>query len=108
MAEEAKIIEIKTTADSRDLAEKITKGLLEARLCACVATYPNVVSNYWWKEKLEKATEYGLVITTLDSKYELVEKFILENHTYETPEIIAVYIAQSSPGYFAWVKEVLR
>jgi len=34
-----------------------------------------------------------------------VEKIIVENHSYEIPEIIQIPIVQGLPAYLAWIDE---
>ena len=60
-----------------------------------------------WEGKVQKEGEHLLLIKTLPDKYAAVEKFILERHSYETPEIIALPVNKASSGYLSWLENIL-
>ena len=98
-----------TTCGSAAVARKIARALVERRLAACVnvATAP-VESIYRWKDKIERAKEYVLLIKTTLGRFGAVERAIREAHSYEVPEIIAVPIARGSREYLRWLGENVR
>lgn len=96
-----------TTAPTTDEAESLANGLVESRLAACVQILPKMTSIYSWEGKIEKAEEHLLLIKTLSEKYEAVEKFILDHHSYDTPEIVAIESEKVSAGYLKWLTESL-
>ena len=90
-------------AEAEDLAHKI----VVASLAACVQILPQISSIYFWEGKVRKETEHLLVIKTLPEKYDELEKFIIANHPYEIPEIIAVEAARVAEKYLGWLKDYL-
>jgi periplasmic divalent cation tolerance protein len=95
---------ILTNCASQKEARRIAKALLERREAACVniLTAP-VESRYWWKGKLDTATEYSVLIKTTRARYASVERTIRELHSYDVPEIIAVSIIAGSRDYLSWI-----
>jgi periplasmic divalent cation tolerance protein len=66
-----------------------------------------MISVYVWEGEVQKEPEYLLLIKTLPEKWDELQRFIAENHTYEVPEIVAIDTAKVSESYEAWLREVL-
>jgi len=92
-----------TTVSNRAEAEKITEALLTSHAAACVQQFA-VTSSYRWKGKLEKSDEIMLLIKTKDSAYNLVEKIIRENHSYEVCEIVKLPVESGYKPYLDWIE----
>ena len=93
-----------TTTDSQEEADKITSVLLENRATACVQMSP-IVSVYHWKGKIERTNEIRLLIKTTDALYPRVESMIMENHSYDVPQIVKLSISAGLPEYLNWISE---
>jgi periplasmic divalent cation tolerance protein len=78
--------------------------LVSRRLAACVQI-TDIRSCYTWKDKTVKEPEQLLLIKTASHLYPEVEKTILENHSYEVPEIVQIPIAQGFDRYLGWISE---
>jgi periplasmic divalent cation tolerance protein len=98
-------IQVMTTTEKRQDAEKIAGMLIEKRLAACVQIVGPVLSIYRWKESMERAEEWQCHIKTRAGLYVAVEAAIKANHPYETPEIIVLPILQGSREYLTWLHE---
>lgn len=96
-----------TTTSTTQEAESLANGLVESRAAACVQILPKMTSVYAWEGKIERAEEYLLLVKTLPEKYEAVEKYILDHHSYDTPEIVAIRAEKVSPGYLKWLTDYL-
>ncbi|MDD3001219.1 MAG: divalent-cation tolerance protein CutA [Candidatus Riflebacteria bacterium] len=94
---------IVTSVSSQGEADKIAEALLSAYAAACIQQFA-VTSSYRWKGSLERAQEIMLLIKTRDSSYNLVEKIIRENHSYEVCEIIKLPIEAGSKAYLDWIE----
>lgn len=97
-----------STVPNENLANKLSKILLENRVAACVNIIKNVNSLYWWKESIENSSEIILLIKTTDEKYQEVEDLIKKNHPYEIPEIIAFDIKKGFSKYLKWIEDETR
>ena len=100
-------IQVTTTTETKEEAEKIAQYLVEQKLAACVQITGPIASTYRWKGKVETAQEWLCLIKTREDLYDKVEKAIKELHSYETPEIIAVPIIKGSSEYLSWLDDVL-
>ena len=89
--------------EAESLAEKIVKE----KLAACVQIMPQMTSFYFWEGEVQKEGEHLLLIKTLKEKFDDLEKFIVANHSYEVPEVVAVDAERISEYYLAWMKEYM-
>lgn len=101
-------VQIMTTVESKEGAEKIATKLLEKRLAACVQIVGPITSTYWWRGKIETAEEWLCLIKSKTGLYEEVERRINEQHTYETPEVLALPVVTGGRAYLDWLKETLK
>ena len=95
---------ILTTAGSEEEADRLAEMLVARRLAACVQT-TNIASCYRWKGQVTKENERLLLIKTAAHLYSAVEAAIVENHSYETPEIIEMPIERGLDRYLGWIDE---
>lgn len=100
------LIVLTTVANSED-GELLARGIVERHLAACVQILPKMTSVYRWEGSVARDEEYLLMVKTSDERYAEVEKFLLENHPYETPEIVAIKAEHVSDGYLAWLTEAV-
>ena len=94
-----------TTTDSKEKAQRIARSLVDRRLAACVNVVGPIESVYRWKENVETAQEWLLVVKTTSAAFERVRESIRELHSYELPECIAVPINDGSEDYLDWIGE---
>lgn len=94
-----------TTADSKDLAQQIARALVEHRLAACVNIAGPIESFYRWKDNVESAQEWLLVVKTTSSAFERVRDSIRSLHSYQLPECISIPITGGSAEYLNWMGE---
>lgn len=96
-----------TTVPDSSHAEALAEGIVNAKLAACVQILPSMTSIYVWEGKLQKDAENLLLIKTLPEKYDELERFIINNHRYDVPEIIAVDASKISASYLQWIQQVI-
>lgn len=97
-----------TTTESPQQAEQLAQVLVEARLAACVQILPPMTSVYRWQGKVEAATETLLLIKTTRALYPALETAIKANHSYQTPELIALPVEQGSADYLNWLLDSVK
>ena len=88
-----------------EAARRIARVLVEDRLAACASTVPAVESVYRWHENIETATETLLLVKTTAESFPKLRERILELHSYDTPEIIALPIVAGLEKYLHWLGE---
>jgi periplasmic divalent cation tolerance protein len=99
------MIIVETTTATRAEAEHIAKSLLNRRLAACVQVSGPITSSYEWKGEHQTSEEWRVSIKTRGDRFSVVEQAILEMHTYDQPEIIAVPVVAGNAGYLKWIDE---
>jgi periplasmic divalent cation tolerance protein len=104
----ADFLQVVTTVDSEDVAERLARGITGARLAACVQIVGPIKSIYWWQGELEEAREWQLLIKTTTGRIAELEDYIRENHGYDTPEITATVISGGNDEYLDWITAETR
>jgi len=88
----------------QDEVNRISQGLMDNRMAACINIIPRIESYYWWNDKVERDVESLLMIKTTKNKFESLRDWVVENHPYDLPEIIAVPLAEGHSDYMTWIK----
>jgi len=100
-------IQVTTTTETKEQAEKIAQHLVETKMTACVQITGPITSIYRWKGKVENAQEWLCLIKTRKELFNKVETAIKKLHPYETPEIVAVPIVKGTKEYLRWLDDEL-
>lgn len=100
-------LQIITTTESREDAERIARALVERRLAACAQISGPIESVYWWEGRVETAREWRCALKTSRTLFARAEEAIRSLHAYSVPQIIALEIAEGGGDYLAWLKENL-
>lgn len=85
-------------------AKKIGEGLIRKKLAGCVNIFP-IESIYTWQKKVVKDREFVAIIKTKKKNFKKVEKFILKNHSYDTPCILEIPIGRVTRKYLNWLNK---
>ena len=107
MASSSQLGLVLVTTGSDAEAQTIAQDLIESQLAACVALNP-IRSIYRWQGTIQHDSEYQLVIKTDLALFDQIAARVIQNHSYDLPEIIAVPLAQSTEGYGDWIREQLK
>lgn len=103
-----KIVVLVTCGSAKE-ARKIGRALVDAKLAACANVLEAPVhSIYRWKNKVESAREFLILLKTSRKCFAAVERAIRRLHSYDVPEIIALPIAKASRDYLKWISESIR
>lgn len=103
---EPRILVVLTTCDKKEDADRLAEKAVRKRLAACAQISGPITSYYWWKDSLEQAEEWQIRMKTLESGYRRLEEFILKNHSYELPQIVAFPAEKALAEFSRWVAEV--
>jgi periplasmic divalent cation tolerance protein len=96
-----------TTTPNTEEAESLARKIVEARLAGCVQILPPMKSFYFWENEIQTDTEHLLLIKTLEENFDDLEEFIQKNHSYDTPEIVALAAEKVSKSYLGWMENYL-
>ena len=93
------------THPSKQHAERITRGVIDAKLAACVLV-TDVKSFYNWEGKLNEDDEVVTILKTSTNNAAALEKYIVTNHDYDVPAIIS-FQANANESYGNWLGQQL-
>jgi periplasmic divalent cation tolerance protein len=103
MKKAGEIRAVLVTAPNMKVARKLAQGAVASRLAACANVIAGVESHYWWNGKAEKSAEALIIFKTRAVRLGKLEKFVIENHPYDTPEFIALKISGGNRSYLNWL-----
>ena len=95
------------TTKNEEEALKLANLAVQKNLAACGNIFPKMKSIYKWKKKLQNDNETVLILKTNSNKYPLLEKLILEKHSYEVPCILKIPISDGNKEYLKWIDRSL-
>jgi len=95
-------VQVSTTVDREEDAEKIARVLIEQRLAGCVQISP-ITSIYRWQGNVETAREWRLCAKTREDLCEAADRVIASLSSYSVPEVIVTPIIAGSESYLAWL-----
>lgn len=90
------------TAPDRATARRLARAALQARLIACANLVP-IESHYWWEGKIESGKEVLLALKTTSARLKALERLIVSEHPYDTPEFIVIPVTQGNRRYLNWL-----
>lgn len=96
------LVEVRIAAPADDAA-RIAEVLVAERLAACAQVLPGMTSTFRWDGRITTAEEHLVLAKTHRSHFDRICERVGELHPYETPEIIAVPIVDSSAAYAVWL-----
>ena len=97
------ILLVMTTITDAEKGKELARQIINEQLAACCNIVPAVTSIYRWQNELCEDQECLLVIKTAQLRFNVLSEFIKTHHPYQTPEIIALPITESSQEYLSWV-----
>lgn len=89
-------------------ADRLARGLVEARLAACVQQLPGVRSTYRWQGRLEQSDEVLLLAKTVTDRVAPAIEWLRSRHPYELPEILVVEAGAGLDAYLQWLRQETR
>lgn len=93
------------TCPDEDTASRLSAGVVEARLAACVNILPQVRSVFRWKGEVQNQAEVLMMVKTTAMRAAGLESWLLENHPYDVPEVLVLPVGGGSRAYLEWLEE---
>ena len=90
MKSAAKFVIVLVTAPDLKTARTLARAVLKAKLIACANLVPQIESHYRWQGKIESGMEILMILKTQQARVAALEKLILANHPYDTPEFLVL------------------
>ena len=92
------------TAPDGAVAERLVRGMVEARLVACGNILPAHTAVYRWEGKVETAPEVGVILKTRSALAPAVADFVAANHPYDIPALVQIPVSGGLPAFLDWVR----
>lgn len=93
------------TCPDEDTAGRLSAGLVEARLAACVNILPAVRSVFRWQGEVQDETEALMIVKTTAIRAAALGSWLLEHHPYDVPEVLVLPVEGGSSAYLEWLAE---
>lgn len=81
---------------------RLAEQLIAQRLVACAQLWP-IQSVYRWEGQVQSEAEVLLQAKTTKAQLAAVQTFVVEHHSYEIPEVVAMPVVGGHPAYLDWV-----
>jgi len=96
-----------TTTANPEEAARLGRTLVSERLAACATLLPAVHSIYRWQGQVQSATETLLLLKTGAAQLTALEARLLQLHSYQTPEFLALEVNAGSASYLQWLLDAV-
>lgn len=96
------------TAPNTRSARRLARAALRAKLVACANLVAKIESHYWWQGRLERSGEVLMILKARQEALPALERLILRDHPYQTPEFIVLPLSHGNARYLAWWAEACR
>ncbi len=85
-------------------AKDLARGLLDAKLIACANILPGMTSLYCWDGSVVEEKEAVLLCKTHADKFDAVEDYIKQQHSYDVPCIVGWPLKGVHQPYCHWLE----
>ena len=93
------------TVPNADVGDALARGIVDARLAACVNRIGPIRSTYRWQGEVHAHEEHQLVIKTTADALPGLRDFVAASHPYEVPELVALDGTVLTEPYARWLSE---
>lgn len=91
------------TVPNADVAQLLSRQLVERSLAACVSTVGPIRSVYHWQGEVCDEAEYLLLIKTTRDRCAELADVLVTLHPYDTPELVEVPLEGGLSKYLDWI-----
>lgn len=93
-----------TTWPAERDADTFARGLVDARLAACVHVLPAGSSTYRWQGAVDGAREHQVIVKTTRAALAALEAQVRAAHPYEVPEWLVLKVT-AGEAYGDWLRD---
>jgi periplasmic divalent cation tolerance protein len=97
------IVDVTVTGENVDQLADLTRRLVEDGLVACGNIVPGVRSIYAWQGRVEDDSESLVLLHTRKALVSKVIERIIQEHPYDTPQVLAIPVSDANPAYREWL-----
>ncbi len=72
-------------------------------LYACANIVPGITSVFRWQGKVETSAETLCLFKSTRGRFAALNRRVLELHSYETPCVVALPLADGNPAFLEWI-----
>lgn len=94
---------IYTTVETLDAARLLGRGLVDARLAACVNIISGMTSIYEWEGEVDEASEVVMIVKTNSQCLDDAMRHLKSTHPYDIPALIVIDPLQVDADFAAWI-----
>ncbi len=96
------------TVPNMEEARRISEALVKERLVACSNIVSGVESIYRWEGEVQSDAEVLCIFKTRKALFGALRDRVLELHSYDVPEVIAMDIIAGNRAYLEWLGSSCR
>ncbi len=96
-----------TAADAEE-ARQIGLTVVRERLAACANVLGGMTSIFRWRGAVEESTEAVLIMKTENDRLPQLIDRVKALHSYESPCVVAMPIAQGDAAFLHWIRDETR
>ena len=96
------------TCPDMQAAETLASGLVKNNFAACVNILPQIRSIYRWHGELNSDSEVLMIIKTSQHKYVKLERWLMDKHPYDVPEVLALTVEAGARDYLDWIDQATQ
>ncbi|MFF4989915.1 divalent-cation tolerance protein CutA [Streptosporangium saharense] len=97
-------LQVSTTADSREVAMRLVRSVVGARLAASGQVLGPVRSVFWHEGELGEGEEWQVLLKTTADRYPELETRLRGEHPWTNPEITFTRIDGGAVPYLEWLR----
>ena len=91
------------TVPDIDSGCRLARRVVQERLAACGNVIPGMTSVYRWDGEVQEDQEALVLLKTTEEALPGLEKRVMELHSYEVPEFLALPVTDGHDPYLRWV-----
>lgn len=100
----AEFVIVQTTTDSAEEVQQLAAAAIDRQLAACVQV-SQVQSYYRWEGQVHQDPEFLLSFKTTSVAVAQLKKLLVQQHSYDEPEVVVIPIVDGSSGYLQWMRD---